>query len=442
MEQGTNWRKAMLNNLYRKLYILFSVSIMLIISLVIAFAVTTSVHSDRENESTMFQRMTTLLIYQLENSQSDMESTIQSYEDKYDLFVRLENSKGQEIYQSNLSFPTQTDILLQEVLEQTSGQQITPEGNNYSFTSQGGIYTLAGKEHDEYYAIPATIATTENDEYSAVFICHVKDFSTVLRQLLPHYLLIWILALVGVLVLTHFLLKKAFMPTERVLKSQKDFVATASHELKSPLAVMVAHTDILTDNKSLDESAKQAVSVIEAECMRLSRLVKDMLLLASSDAKTWTLHQSQVDIDTLLITLYETYEQTCIKNGIQLKVNLSEDTYPVLNTDKDRLLQILCIFMDNAIQHTKNNTLLEIQAVHTKQQIAFSIIDHGQGITDKDKKYIFDRFFSGDKSHTNKANFGLGLSIAQELTRMLNGVIQVSDTVGGGAAFTVSFPLK
>lgn len=432
----------MLNNLYRKLYILFSVSIMLIISLVIAFAVTTSVHSDRENESTMFQRMTTLLIYQLENSQSDMESTIQSYEDKYDLFVRLENSKGQEIYQSNLSFPTQTDILLQEVLEQTSGQQITPEGNNYSFTSQGGIYTLAGKEHDEYYAIPATIATTENDEYSAVFICHVKDFSTVLRQLLPHYLLIWILALVGVLVLTHFLLKKAFMPTERVLKSQKDFVATASHELKSPLAVMVAHTDILTDNKSLDESAKQAVSVIEAECMRLSRLVKDMLLLASSDAKTWTLHQSQVDIDTLLITLYETYEQTCIKNGIQLKVNLSEDTYPVLNTDKDRLLQILCIFMDNAIQHTKNNTLLEIQAVHTKQQIAFSIIDHGQGITDKDKKYIFDRFFSGDKSHTNKANFGLGLSIAQELTRMLNGVIQVSDTVGGGATFTVSFPLK
>ena len=319
---------------------------------------------------------------------------------------------------------------------------MTPEGNSYSFTSQGGIYSLAGKGQDEYYAIPATIATTENGEYNAVFICHVKDFSTVLSQLLPHYLLIWILAFADVLVLTHFLLKKAFVPTERVLKSQKDFVATASHELKSPLAVMVANTDILTDNQSLDEPAKQAVSVIETECMRLSRLVKDMLLLASSDAKTWTLHQSQVNIDTLLILLYETYEQTCIKNGIQLKVNLSEDTYPVLNTDKDRLFQILCIFMDNAIQHATDNSLLEVQAVHTKHQIAFSVIDHGQGITDEDKKYIFDRFFSGDKSHTNKANFGLGLSIAQELTGMLNGVIQVSDTAGGGATFTVSFPLK
>ena len=96
----------------------------------------------------------------------------------------------------------------------------------------------------------------------------------------------------------------------------------------------------------------------------------------------------------MLISLYETYEQTCIKNGTQLKVNLSEDTYPVLNTDKDRLFQILCIFMDNAIQHAKDNSLLEIQAVHTKHQIAFSVIDHGQGITDEDKKYIFDRFFS------------------------------------------------
>ena len=137
----------------------------------------------------------------------------------------------------------------------------------------------------------------------------------------------------------------------------------AAHGIHTPYPVsythlMVANTDILTDNQSLDEPAKQAVSVIETECMRLSRLVKDMLLLASSDAKTWTLHQSQVNIDTLLILLYETYEQTCIKNGIQLKVNLSEDTYPVLNTDKDRLFQILCIFIDNAIQHATDNSLL------------------------------------------------------------------------------------
>ena len=260
---------------------------------------------------------------------------------------------------------------------------------------------------------------------------------TSLVRLLPRYSAAWVFALAGVLVIMRFLLKKAFMPTERVLKSQKDFVATASHELKSPLAVMIANTDVLLENKSLDETARQAAGTIEAECMRLSRLVKDMLLLSSSDARAWSLHESDVDMDTLLITLYETYEQTCMKNGIELKLELSEDSYPPLRTDKDRLFQILCIFMDNAIQHSENNPLIEIQAASRGNQISFSIADHGQGISDEEKKWIFGRFYSGDKSHTNKTNFGLGLSIAEELAKMLKGRIQVSDTPGGGATFTI-----
>ena len=242
--------------------------------------------------------------------------------------------------------------------------------------------------------------------------------------------------------LTRYLLKKSFAPTERILQSQKDFVATASHELKSPLAVMISNTDMLLDNVSLNEQAKQAIQTIDFECMRLSRLVKDMLLLASSDAKTWTLHKSTINIDTLLITLYETYEPVCMKQNLELKLHLSEESYPAMFTDKDRLFQILCVFMDNAIQHSKNNSLIEIEVIATEKNIAFSVVDHGQGISDEDKQYIFDRFYSGDKSHTNKSNFGLGLSIAKELTQMLNGTITINDTAGGGATFTVKFPLK
>ena len=98
--------------------------------------------------------------------------------------------------------------------------------------------------------------------------------------------------------------------------------------------------------------------------------------------------------------------------------------------------------MDNAIQHSKNNSLIEIEVIATEKNIAFSVVDHGQGISDEDKHYIFDRFYSGDKSHANKSNFGLGLSIAKELTQMLNGTITINDTAGGGATFTVKFPLK
>lgn len=104
--------------------------------------------------------------------------------------------------------------------------------------------------------------------------------------------------------------------------------------------------------------------------------------------------------------------------------------------------ETLCAFMDNAIQHSKNNSLIEIEVIATEKNIAFSVADHGQGISDEDKQYIFDRFYSGDKSHMNKSNFGLGLSIAKELTQMLNGIITINDTAGGGATFTVKFPLK
>ena len=205
---------------------------------------------------------------------------------------------------------------------------------------------------------------------------------------------------------------------------------------------MISNTDMLLDNVSLNEQAKQAVQTIDFECMRLSRLVKDMLLLASSDAKTWTLHKSTINVDTLLITLYETYEPVCMKQNLELKLHLSEESYPAMFTDKDRLFQILCVFMDNAIQHSKNNSLIEIEVIATEKNIAFSVVDHGHGISDEDKHYVFDRFYSGDKSHTNKSNFGLGLSIAKELTQMLNGTITINDTAGGGATFTVKFPLK
>ena len=100
------------------------------------------------------------------------------------------------------------------------------------------------------------------------------------------------------------------------------------------------------------------------------------------------------------------------------------------------------IHIYNAIQHSKNNSLIEIEVIATEKNIAFSVVDHGQGISDEDKHYIFDRFYSGDKSHANKSNFGLGLSIAKELTQMLNGAITINDTAGGGATFTVKFPLK
>lgn len=435
-----NWRKQMLNNLYRKLHILFVGSVMLIITVVISIVIANTVHTERINESTFFQRMSTLLIYQIESSSTDLNTSLKDYEDNYHIFSLITDRKGEKVYQSNSSFPTSIDSLLKGVKKQTATTSLSH--SEIGTTSQDGILELNGDKQDTYLGIPATIVTSSDIVYEAIFIYQIDSLNSILQRILPLYLLMWLLAFIAVIFLTQYLLKKALAPTERVLKSQKEFVATASHELKSPLAVMVANTDMLLEDTSLNEQSSQAVQTIDFECMRLSRLVKDMLLLASSDAKSWTLHQSEINIDTLLITLYETYEPLCLKNGIEINLHLSEESYPAMFTDKDRLFQILCIFMDNAIQHSKDNSLIEILVTYTERNITFSVADHGQGISDQDKNNIFDRFYSGDKSHSNKSNFGLGLSIAKELTQMLNGSINVKDTLGGGATFIIKFPLK
>lgn len=98
--------------------------------------------------------------------------------------------------------------------------------------------------------------------------------------------------------------------------------------------------------------------------------------------------------------------------------------------------------MDNAIQHSVNNNCIEIQTEVTAKNITFFVTDHGQGIANEDKPYVFDRFYCADKARTNKSNLGLGLSIADELAKMLNGKVGFTDTKGGGASFFVTIPLK
>ena len=176
--------------------------------------------------------------------------------------------------------------------------------------------------------------------------------------------------------------------------------------------------------------------------MRMSKLVKDMLLLASSDAKSWTLCKNIIDIDTLLISLYEAYEPICISKKIRLRLEISESSYPKFCADRERLFQILTIFMDNAIHHSINNKQIEIKTAVAAKYITFFVTDHGKGIPEDDKPYIFNRFYCADKSRTDKSNFGLGLSIADELAKMMNGSVGCEDTDGGGATFFVKLPLK
>ena len=230
-------------------------------------------------------------------------------------------------------------------------------------------------------------------------------------------------------------------PTENSMQIQKEFIAAASHELKAPLAVILASAECISGDTNLSSEAKQHTAIIDSECMRMSKLVQDLLLLSSVDANTWPLKKTNIDVDTLLINTYEKYEPICRQKGILFELSTSDELFPVLNADIDRLDQILSIFIDNAINYSFPKSEISLDATVGKNMLVFTIKDHGTGIADKDKPFIFDRFFCADKSRTQKEHYGLGLCIAKELVEMHRGKIELSDTVGGGCTFKVFFPL-
>lgn len=432
----------MLRRLQNRLRMFLIIIFMAVISLLLGFSFWNTWQARQTADITYIQRMASLMIYQLEADPANPEELLSNYESEMNVYSILKDAAGHVLFQSDPD--TVTDLAALGKLAENSIEIQSPARQTASspITEQGGYGVVTGSNQDHYYVIPASISTRSGNWYSLVLFYQQPSPGALALRQAPSYGAIWLLALACILFVSRFLLRRAFEPTERVLQSQKDFVAAASHELKSPLAVIMANAENLQNFATTAPQIQQNLHVIDAECARMSRLIRDMLLLASSDADKWTIRTQEVNIDTLLITLYEAYEPVCRKKRIYLDLDLGEESYPKLHTDQERLFQILSIFLDNAVSYTPENGHIELRVKQSSKGITFLVIDHGTGIAEEDKPYIFQRFYCADKSRTDKSHFGLGLSIAEELSKMLSGNIGFKDTIGGGATFLLTLPVN
>ena len=428
----------MIKKLQKRLTLLFICSVMSIFTVVFCLFIHESIQSKKENEMYFFTRMITYLVFQLENT-DDAAGDLTLTGQTYDFTLLLKNDQNAFIPVNTNHSNTDTNTLI-TLFEQELNKTSTDLLDN-THSSQSGIFSFSTPDKHSYYGIQATAITKNMDILDFYAIKESTSSFTFLKEHLPFYLIVWLLVFIANLFLTRFLISKAIKPTEQTLRSQKEFIASASHELKAPLAVILASAECIGNDTTLSLESKQHTEVIDSECLRMSKLVQDLLLLSSVDANTWTLNKTNIDVDTLLINTYEKYEPICRQKGIQFKLNTSDELFPVLNADIDRLNQILGIFIDNAINYSLPKSEVSLDATVLKNTLVFSIKDHGTGIADKDKPFIFDRFFCADKSRTQKEHYGLGLSIAKELVEMHKGKIELSDTLGGGCTFKISLPL-
>ncbi len=434
----------MVQSLKRNLYFLMVGSLMFIFSIVFCLMVHENIKAKRNSELAYFNRMTTTLVLQLEH-ESDYQTCLNLYEERRDMYFQLSSDTGRSLYQSEY-LGDNTDIIdtfLTTLLGTEGDFTFSPSSlKDYYYSRQSGAYTIEALNGKKYYCVNCLVVTDYGSIYTVTAIKEKSSFATLLKPKSGYYFCIWCGVLVSIICLSKILIRKAVKPTEKAMQSQKDFIAAVSHECKAPLAAILSSAEMIESVPNIPDTVTDHVRVIDAEVSRMSRLIRDLLLLSSIDAGNWSFHMDEVNVDTLLINLYTKFERICRKKDIQLQLNIPDECCPPLYSDADRLDQIISIFLDNAVSYSPPESEISLNASVRKNELIFTIIDHGIGISEKEKPFIFDRFYQSDKSRTQREHFGLGLSIANDLVHKLEGKIKLFDTPGGGCTFKIFLPLK
>lgn len=342
-----------------------------------------------------------------------------------------------------------TLALVAEITEQYDDafQDIT-YGNLYSAPHREFSYT--SKSNRNYYVCLVRIRRDAGD-LTAVILYSTEALS---RQLMAARIRFLCINLAGILLLfvfSWYYTKRLLLPIQNSQEQQAAFISAASHELQTPLTVILSCLSAIKCSQKTagfptkhipteyvpSEKQNHFLHTIETECSRMSRLVTDLLTLARSDHHTWSFHMKEVDLDTILLNTFEAFQPIAAANDITLHIDLPEEPIPPCTCDPDRISQILGILLSNAVSYGTAGGFIKLSLRCQNNIYIVKVSDNGVGIPDKEKDHIFDRFYRIDPSRSGREHFGLGLCIAKEIVTAHRGSIQVSDTPGGGATFTV-----
>ncbi len=227
-------------------------------------------------------------------------------------------------------------------------------------------------------------------------------------------------------------------------KSQRDFVANVSHELKTPLTSIQGFAQaILDETADTPESRAQAAEIIYNESARMHRMVLDLLDLARLDAGTADLKMEPVDVTALLNSMAEKFSLQAQQAGVTLQVD-APPGLPSLIADGDRLAQVLTNLVDNALKHTPPGGQVTLGAQLERAEMVIQVADTGVGIPAHAIPHIFERFDQADVSRPGgeKRGAGLGLAIAHEIIAAHGGRITLRSQEGQGTVFYVHLPLS
>ena len=265
----------------------------------------------------------------------------------------------------------------------------------------------------------------------------ITDSRATLRNLLVTFSIVGVTSFIAIFFVSLFYANRSIKPISTMWESQRKFVADASHELKTPLSVILANYDVLIANENETvESQKEWLSYIKTSIGRMTELINHLLMLAKTEDSGVAIEKEIFSVSELAHEIADSMEAAARKKCL----SFSKEIEPQLsfNGSREMTSQILDILLENAIKYVENKGTITLSLRKKPQQLVLVVENSGEGIPEVHLSKIFDRFYRVDDGRgREEGGFGLGLSIVKALVENLNGEIEVESEIGELTRFTV-----
>lgn len=240
----------------------------------------------------------------------------------------------------------------------------------------------------------------------------ISSFFTVLFISVGAGIFGWLMMLLLVILLS----RKTIAPVARSIEKQKQFVTNAGHEIKTPLAIILANTDAMELHNGENKWSKN----IRAQTLRLSGLMQNLLMLAKMDESSTKLPMREFDISTAAEDTVGAFIEPAALKGIMIEQDIKKGIR--LSGNRDSIVQLMTVLLDNAVKYTESGGVIRAELYGSEKNITLSIANTCEPIDHPEK--LFDRFYRGDSARTQKnGGYGIGLSVAQAIAELHKGSI-------------------
>ena len=297
--------------------------------------------------------------------------------------------------------------------------------SHYSINNESmGMYSTSINNYEPFYQ---------------VLFFDVTDYKTSLSNLRNTLLLIGVLALASIYIASFYVANRALRPVELAWRKQKEFVSNASHELKTPLAIIQVNAEVLAGSpEETLESQMKWLENIQLGSERMDELVNSLLMLTKFESAEQEVVRSVIDASQVVQSVYQSMEAIALEKGIDYQEQITKQVR--LESNEQALRQLTMILVDNALKYTPTGETVTVALVERQRKTVLQVSNRGCPIPEEKIPYVFDRFYRGDPSRNHQdGGYGLGLAIAKAITEMLQAQISLTVDQDGVNHFEVSF---